>query len=103
MLLAWDGVLEEFQEKLLVSEGWASPTDVSGWDGDRIMRVARILCVTGDEEQFDGNTDYSQHLNPRNEAAAIGVLLDTLRRDPGLASHLKAIECTFYCTYNCCV
>lgn len=103
MLLAWDGALEEFQERLLVLEGWTPTTDVSGWAGDRMMRVARILCDTGVEEHFDNSTDYSQPLNPRNEAAAIGVLCDTLRRDPGLAPQFKAVECTSICTYNRCV
>jgi hypothetical protein len=83
MLLAWDGVIGEAQETALNSEGWTAKTDVSGWDLDRIMRVARILSLTGDEEQSSESSDYSKILNPRNESSAIGVVWDSLHKHPG--------------------
>jgi hypothetical protein len=97
MILAWDGVVQDFQEILLVSDGWTSATDVSGWGLGRIMWVARILCLTGNEEQYDGSVDFSKPLNPRNEAAAIGILWDSLQqKDPG--RHVLNMHWHVYCT-----
>ena len=81
-----DDQQRSIKEQLLVKIGLSRSTDLMRCPVEEMIKVARIACLN-DMELYFGIENIETPINPRNEAAALSLLLQDLTRISGL--HLQ--------------